>query len=345
MLPLALLIIQLTPETPKVEYRQPQMAVSAKRVAMTFGAGNGVYFSASTDKGGTFSKPVKVAESGKLSLGRHRGPRVAIADSAIVISAVTGEKGGGADGDVIAWRSTDGGKTWSQGVRVNDVAGSAREGLHAMSAGAGVLFAAWLDLRGKGTKLYGAASTNGGATWSKNVLVYESPEGTICQCCHPSLIVDSKGTIHAMFRNALGGARDMYVARSADGGQTFGAAEKQGAGTWPLNACPMDGGGLAIAAKGGVVASWRRDKEIFLAPEGARESNLGEGRDPSIAAGGDGIYAAWSSGPGLRASVPGGKQPIELAAVGAFVQLAGVPDGPVIAAWEANGSIVVRSVR
>ncbi len=344
MLPLALLIVQLTPETPKLEYRQPQLAVSAKMVAMTFGAGNGVYFSASTDKGATFSKPVQVAEPGKLSLGRHRGPRVAITDSAIVISAVAGEKGGGADGDLIAWRSTDGGKAWSQPVKINDVAGSAREGLHAMAAGGGVLFAAWLDLRDKGTKLYGAFSDNGGATWSRNILVYESPEGTICQCCHPSLLVDRTGTIHAMFRNALGGARDMYVARSRDRGRTFTAAEKQGTGTWPLNACPMDGGGLAITPQGNLATSWRRDREIFLTPEAGREISLGTGKDPSIAAGTDGIYAAWSSGHGLLLSVPGGKPPVNMAAVGAFVQLAAVPGGPVIAAWEANGVITVRAL-
>ncbi|MSV28217.1 MAG: exo-alpha-sialidase [Bryobacterales bacterium] len=326
------------------EFRQPQLAVSAKMVAMTFGAGNNVYFSASTDRGSTFSKPMKVSESGKLSLGRHRGPRVAITDSAIVISAIAGEKGGGADGDLIAWRSTDGGRTWSQGVKVNDVAGSAREGLHAMSSGGGVLFATWLDLRSKGTKLYGASSDNGGATWSKNVLVYESPEGTICQCCHPSLLVDSKGTIHAMFRNALDGSRDMYVARSTDGGRTFGAGEKQGAGTWLLNACPMDGGGLAMAPQGKVVTVWRRDKEVFLSREGGREVSLGAGKDPSIVAGKDGIYAAWSSGLGLLASIPGGNDPVSLASEGTFVQLAGVPGGPVIAAWEAKGSITVRAL-
>jgi hypothetical protein len=47
----------------------------------------------------------------KPTLGMRRGPRIAVAPGAIVISAVVGEKGRGADGDLIAWRSVDGGRS------------------------------------------------------------------------------------------------------------------------------------------------------------------------------------------------------------------------------------------
>ena len=96
---------------------------------------------------------------------------------AIVISAVAGKRasqgphahGLPENGDLLVWRSADGGRTWSSPSTVNDVAGAAREGLHAMASGAGgLLFTAWLDLREGRTKLYGARSTDGGVTWSKN---------------------------------------------------------------------------------------------------------------------------------------------------------------------------------
>src|SRR5258708_3211246 len=194
-------------------------------IAVTFGAGSTVYFSASRDQGRTFSAPVKVAEAPLLALGRHRGPRVAITPSAIVISALVGTKDPpGSDGDLKSWRSTDGGKTWSAGVAINDVVASAREGLQTMVSGPdGLVFAAWLDLRGKGTRLYGAVSKDGGASWSKNVSVYESTDGSICQCCHPTALIDAKSEIHVMWRNALGGARNMYLAHSNDGGKSFRA--------------------------------------------------------------------------------------------------------------------------
>src|SRR5437870_3252568 len=115
MLPLLtlLLAIHIAPDNSQLEYRQPQLAATAEMVAVTFGAGTAIYFSVSHDRGATFTKPLKVAEAPMLSLGRHRGPRIAITPSAIVISAVIGTKmPPGADGDLTAWHSADGGKTW-----------------------------------------------------------------------------------------------------------------------------------------------------------------------------------------------------------------------------------------
>src|SRR5580704_3475678 len=170
-------LFRLVSPSPDTPYREPQMAASQKLVAMAFGAGSAVYVATSTDSGETFSKPVKVAEAAVLPLNRHRGPRIAIVGDAIVVTAV-------ADGELLAWRSADSGKTWSKGVRVSDVPAAAREGLHTLASdGHGILFAAWLDLRREGTRLYGSWSADAGATWSKNVLVYESPDGAICQCC------------------------------------------------------------------------------------------------------------------------------------------------------------------
>jgi len=274
------------------------------------------------------------------------GIRIAIAPPAIVITAVAGARGKGADGDLLAWRSTDGGKTWSPGTPVNDVPASAREGLHAMASGpGGQLYAAWLDLRAKGAKLYGASSSDHGATWSKNTLIYESPDGTICQCCHPSLAIDARGAIHVMWRNALAGSRDLYLASSSDGGKTFGRASKLGGGTWPLNACPMDGGGLAITAQGNVLSAWRRAGGVYLAPEGGAETLLDAGKNPSIAANAEGVYAAWSSSEGLRVRIPGKPEPVLLDPEGAYVQLAAIPNGPIVAAWERKGTIQFQTIQ
>ncbi|MBL8222791.1 MAG: exo-alpha-sialidase, partial [Bryobacterales bacterium] len=171
-----------------VVFRQPQLARAGDRVLMTMGAGNAVYFASSRDHGATFSKPERVAESGKLMLGRHRGPRIAAANGSIVVSA-------NVDGDLLSWRSGDGGATWSQAVRINSVPKAAREGLHAMASGAGMIAAVWLDLREQGMRLYGAVSKDGGSTWSENRMVYESPDGNVCECCHPSVKIGPRGEI------------------------------------------------------------------------------------------------------------------------------------------------------
>ncbi len=343
---LALLVVaHLAPVSVDAPAHEPQIAANGSLVGLTFGAGTAIYFSASHDAGKTFSPPVKVAQASLLPLTRHRGPRIAFSGHTIVISAVTGNKpadgphahGLPADGDLLVWRSLDGGSSWSKGTVVNDVPGAPTEGLHSLaSAKNGALFAAWLDKRsGKGTSLYGARSTDGGVTWSKNVLIYESPAGSICECCHPSVAYDSNNELLVMWRNWLNGARDMYLTRSSDA-KTFNIPEKLGSGTWQLNACPMDGGGL-VAAPGRTITLWRRNNSVFLAEPGKPETQIGTGKDAALSFSQGHTYAIWSAVSGITLWQDGNAQ--VLAQAGAFPALAALSDNAVLTAWEENGAI------
>jgi hypothetical protein len=340
-------IVPLRPSSPDVPFREPQLASSPDLVALAFGAGDSVYVATSPSDGQHFSKPVKVAAARVLPLSRHRGPRIVITRGTIVVTAVAGKTeatdphahGLPSDGDLFAWRSADGGKAWSPGVRINDVPAAPREGLHTLAAdGRGNLFAAWLDLRKEGTRLYGAFSTDAGATWSSNALIYESPDGTICQCCHPSASYAEDGTLEVMWRNCLHGSRDLYLIR-ANNTRRFGTPEKLGTGTWKINACPMDGGGLAHAGRRTITA-WRRGQEIFMAEPGQPETPLGEGKDVALATSQDRIYAVWVQGTQLTSWVSGKRE--VLAGKAAFPSLTALPGGGVLAAWEENGAISLR---
>ena len=344
MLFLLLLVgVQIGPPAADAPNRQPQIAARGTNVGLVYGAGNSIYFAGSSDSGRTFGPSVLVASKGQLSLGMHRGPRVAFTPKAVVVSAIVGEQGKGKDGDLLAWRSADGGRTWSEPVRVNDAVGSAREGLHAMASdGKEILFAAWLDLRMTGTRVYGASSTDGGATWSANRMVYESPSGTVCQCCHPSVAADGSGNIFVMFRNALDGSRDLYLTRSGDGGKTFDAAKKLGRGTWKLEACPMDGGTLAIDPDGRVNTIWRREETLFASDPERPEKSLGSGRNPALAATRRGSYVAWSEGKAVLLRRPTPAPPEVLAEDGSFPSMVPMVDGSVVVAWESKGAIMVR---
>ncbi len=88
----------------------------------------------------------------------------------------------------------------------------------------------------------------------------------------------------------------MYLVSSNDHGKTFESAVRLGAGFWTLNACPMDGGMLAIDRNEKVSSVWRRDRQIFSAStETHSETSLGQGEQPWIAGSEDGFYSVWTT--------------------------------------------------
>jgi hypothetical protein len=300
--------------------KQPQLTTTADTIWMTYGEDSKIFVKSSVHGAARWSKPVLVADTGKLMLGMRRGPRIAAVGTALVVSAIS-------NGELLSWRSSDAGKTWGAAVRVNDVDTSAREGLHAIAAGGGKVYAAWLDLRDKGTRMYGSISTDGGATWSRNELLYTSPGGAICECCHPSLLVDESGRATVMFRNHIDGNRDMYAMPWG------GKAAKLGRESWALNACPMDGGDLIWEAPGKLLTAWRRDKQVFLARPGEAEQLLGTGRQPVLAKTVEGVWVAWTEGKMLWLKQPDGKVR-KLSDSASFVSAVARPWGGITLAWD-----------
>lgn len=324
-----------TPNHPQ----QPQVAVDRDGIIhVVYGVGQQVRYRRSGDGGQTFSAAVNLPPVGELSLGMRRGPRIAVSDEVICVTVIGGAQGKGKDGDVLAFRSEDQGRTWAGPSRVNDVADSAREGLHAMAAGPkGAMSCVWLDLRHRKTEVMASRSSDGGRTWLPNVLVYQSPDGSVCECCHPSVAIDDRGHLHVLWRNSLAGKRDMYAATSTDGGATFGPAARLGSGTWPLDACPMDGGAIAVVGHQ-VATIWRRGTEVYLLDGKQSERRLGTGEQPVLALTERGPLSAWLTkrGESLLLLKPGAEQPIPLAKHAADPVIAADPRGrgPVVAAWE-----------
>ena len=344
----AILTMNIGPAPDKTPYRQPQLAAGNGMVAMAFANGGSVMIAFSSDGGRSFAPPRRVSDAPVLATGRHRGPRVLLTDRGIVVSAVigntlaTGEHAHGlpSDGDLLVWRSSDQGRTWSKPSIVNDVPGAPREGLHSMASdGHGQLAAAWLDLRQQGTRLYGSFSKDGGATWSKNILIYEAPGDTICQCCAPSLAATGAGSFTVMFRNVLGDSRDLYTVRIKDG-QVVSKPAKVGSGTWTINACPMDGGGL-IYSHGQLISAWRRGDDVYLSTPDRPETRIGSGVDIALTESGGHTFVAWQKA-GKVVAWTAGKTETLAEQGGGFPALVALPEGGILAAWEADGAISTR---
>src|SRR5687768_1670115 len=99
----------IAPEHPQ----QPQLAVDAKgSIHAVFGVGDIIRYCRSEDGGRSFSPPANLPSVHDMSLGMRRGPRLAVTATGVCVTAVGGKQGKGRDGDVLALRSTDNGKTW-----------------------------------------------------------------------------------------------------------------------------------------------------------------------------------------------------------------------------------------
>jgi hypothetical protein len=243
-------------------------------VHLLYGRGDSILYCFSSDNGTTFSHPALVAVISHLYSFAMRGPQITATKNNLIVTAGT------TPGTIHAFcKKKD--SLWETAGQVNDRDTVAKEGLMALDSDGDMAYAVWLDVRGnRRNKIYGAKSTDGGKTWSKNILVYASPDSNVCECCKPSIRV--KGTnVYVMFRNQLNGNRDMYLSHSSDGGNSFAATQKLGNGNWKLNACPMDGGGLAVNNEG-VQTVWRREATIYASGASGPETEIGKGRQCTL---------------------------------------------------------------
>ena len=257
---------------------------NSDQIHLVYGSGDSILYSFSTDHGNTFSKPSLISILKNLAASHMRGPQIAATSNGFVVTACTNS------GNIFSYTS-DGTGSWAQASRVNDVDTIAKENLMALGADGNNAFAVWLDLRDGHNKILGAKSSDGGKTWSKNSLVYASPDTTVCECCKPSVVVEGEN-VYVMFRNWFNGNRDLYLIHSSNAGVSFGQAQKLGKGSWPLNGCPMDGGGLVLNKNGNPETVWNRKGTIYACEPGKEEKKLGEGKNCTMeSVNGKNVYA------------------------------------------------------
>ena len=255
-------------------------------IHLVYGIGDSLLYRYSPDKGQSFNQPQLIAVIDGLHASATRGPQIAVTKNGVSVVASVDA------GSIYSFTKATGGK-WIRGNRVTDADSVALEGFVSLAGdGNSSLFAIWLDLRkNKRNSIYGARSADGGKTWSKNMMIYASPDSTVCECCKPTVAM-SGGKVYVMFRNWLKGNRDLYLIESSDYGRSFGQAKKLGIQSWALNGCPMDGGSVVVNKKGIAQTVWNRKGSIYSCEPGKEEKAIGQGRSCTMeTANGENMYA------------------------------------------------------
>ena len=260
--------------------------------------GGEVLFARSTDGGRTFDSPVNLSNSiagdGKGRLTQrywHNGSLdLAIGASGTLLAAWTEY-----EGPLWFSRSSDGGETFSNPLRIDGGAGALPARGPSLAAGAGdVVYLAWTVGEDPRADIHVATSTDGGKTFERARIPIESRG----HCDAPKIAVDDDGTLHLVYAESPAGPFERYeirYARSHDGGQTF---ERARTISRPLPEKYVSSGFPALAAdgEGGLYVLW----ELSTDPR-SRSQGLGF----TLSRDGGGTFAPPSIVPGSADTASG----------------------------------------
>ena len=299
------------------------------KIHVVYGDDQKILYAVSTNEGKSFSDPVVVSSLPGLAASHMRGPQIAATSKGLIITACTEQ------GNIYSFVQESPGK-WVPSARVNDVDTIAKENLMSLSADGDLAFAIWQDLRGGQNAIYGSRSMDGGRTWEKNQLVYASPDGSVCECCKPTVLVKGND-IHILFRNSLNGNRDMYLIESSDGGSSFGQAQKLGSGSWALKGCPMDGGNIVLTNAGTIETVWRRRNMVYAAEKNKQEQEISEGKSCTMETVNNKNVYAWVDGDNVMVMKPQGMK--KSLGPGSMPVLKALNNEHVLCVWEDDKKI------
>lgn len=182
--------------------------------------------------------PIEVALDcgGAARGGMQRGPRVgadrtgALTVTAPVTFDPAEQRKRYPTPELYAVRRPKPGRAWSRPTRVNEIAGQAPEGLHALAvAPDGTAHVAWLDRRDRGgdpgQDIFAARLTPDGS--GLKVGRGAAVARTVCECCAPGLTLDGAANPTIVWREGGDGeSRELFARASSDRGRTFAPARR-----------------------------------------------------------------------------------------------------------------------
>lgn len=223
-------------------------------------------YARSTDGGRTFSQPLRVnKEPGEIWGFAASKPRVGVGPAGTIHIYYPANENSPATGKPVAVsryvRSSDKGATFSKPLRLNthaitDASEFVHGGLsHAHAFGTmsvardGTIYTYWIDTRamardGDNGMMYSAISNDDGVTFAPDRQAFPAD---ICPCCQISAVAIDRNTLFVGARQVYGdNLRDATVARSDDGGKSFGERVRLGGKPWKINGCPLKPTAIAV---------------------------------------------------------------------------------------------------
>ena len=217
-----------------------------------------LYFSRSEDRGQSWSDPVRVnpADGSVWGFAVSR-PKIGVGPTGTIhVFYPANDKSEKTGLDVVSaryTRSTDNGKTFSTPIVLNrpaekdqtDMLGEGLSMTHSFGTMGvspdGTVITAWQEVAdmvdaADGANGAVAVSRDDGLTFQQERIVL--PGNDVCPCCQLTLEFDER-TTYLGYRKIYEDGRDSTVARSTDGGQSFGIESRLDLDRWDIDGCPL----------------------------------------------------------------------------------------------------------
>jgi hypothetical protein len=205
------------------------------------------------------ARPVRVNPADLSVEALHHPPRLAVARSGEVYLSWSSAKAKPEStlfaSDLRLSRSLDGGRSFTDHVRVNEDRPISHSFDALAVAADGTVLVSWLDSRAGGANAgtYLARVTDRGARVESIVQVGEDT----CVCCRVDAATGPKDTVALVWRKVFpGDIRDMVLSLSRDDGRSFAPPALVRADRWRISACPHRGGTVGIDGRGRVYTTW-----------------------------------------------------------------------------------------
>ena len=118
-------------------------------------------------------------------------------------------------------RSVDGGRKWTDPVPLTGESQSVFG--HSLHRAGERMLLVWQDIRTGRDRLYAVTSSDAGVTWTAPARVDHLPESSEVAATSPTVLLNADGEALVAWQDARNGRDDIFLARSTDGGRTWGA--------------------------------------------------------------------------------------------------------------------------
>lgn len=224
--------------------------------------------SRSEDDGKHFSTPVIVtSEAENIAANGENRPKIRVARNGTILVTWTQLLSEKYSGNIKFSRSIDSGRTFSRPVVLNDDGRIISHRFDSLATNReGRVVVAWLDARDrdaarekgeafKGISLYSSQSFDNGEHFEPNRQIHQHT----CECCQTALTWTDSGPV-MLLRNIFDGSTRDFALVNLDKAEE--GVRRVTRDEWRIDACPHNGGSIAVDHKGQLHLTWFTDGAV-----------------------------------------------------------------------------------